>query len=446
MKQTVWRRTCAVSGVPDVRGNAPASARTVGQRKRRVNRLTFASINRLTSQKRRLMVGRCMRSPRPAARPVLRGTIDGEKTIKITDIGCCHRPGATAGAGRFRRLGHEDARVRGGPPAHRFRPRRLVVHAHPRWCRGRADSQDDRADLRRLRHRRPQPDLQDGKGRSYGAHSAGVGLRALSIVDLAAWDVAAKIADKSIAEFLGGKISPMPATAVIGYPPAIMPPDKTGRADRGALCQGLAPLQGADGGDLGGRRGAPARRARRPRPMAGSAPTWSGCSAPSTTRPTTPIASPTRHGLHRGHLPARQCRHAGGTPQARADADLAGRRAGRFLLPGSAASWPARSIASASTSAAWAASPAAARSSTSASPPSVDFGPHMFPHVHSQVLSAWGFYRQADRMGRAVDRRAPLRRQPLPARDRRRRPDEAAARGPGLRHHGQSGMGAEPAA
>ena len=66
------------------------------------------------------------------------------------------------------------------------------------------------------------------KGRTYGSHSAGVGLRSLSIVDLAAWDAAAKIADKSIAEFLGGTAKPMPATCIIGYPPAIMPPEKTG--------------------------------------------------------------------------------------------------------------------------------------------------------------------------------------------------------------------------
>lgn len=58
------------------------------------------------------------------------------------------------------------------------------------------------------------------KGRSHASHSAGIGLRALSQVDLASWDLAAKIADKSIAEFLGGSTAPMPATAIIGYPPA----------------------------------------------------------------------------------------------------------------------------------------------------------------------------------------------------------------------------------
>lgn len=50
-------------------------------------------------------------------------------------------------------------------------------------------------------------------------HSSGVGLRALSLLDLAAWDLTAKIADKSIAELLGGDNRPMPATAIVGYPP-----------------------------------------------------------------------------------------------------------------------------------------------------------------------------------------------------------------------------------
>ncbi len=80
--------------------------------------------------------------------------------------------------------------------------------------------------------------FKTAKGRTYGSHSAGVGLRALSQVDLAAWDVAAKIADKSIAEFLGGEVAPMPATAIIGYPPAIMPPEKVGEQVRGLYAEG----------------------------------------------------------------------------------------------------------------------------------------------------------------------------------------------------------------
>lgn len=65
--------------------------------------------------------------------------------------------------------------------------------------------------------------------RSLASHCGGIGLRALSIVDLAAWDAAARLADRPIAEFLGGAAAAMPATAIIGYPPARMGPEETGR-------------------------------------------------------------------------------------------------------------------------------------------------------------------------------------------------------------------------
>lgn len=65
--------------------------------------------------------------------------------------------------------------------------------------------------------------------RSLASHAAGVGLRALSLLDLAAWDLAARTADKSIARYLGGTNRRMPATAIIGYPPALMGPEETGR-------------------------------------------------------------------------------------------------------------------------------------------------------------------------------------------------------------------------
>lgn len=64
--------------------------------------------------------------------------------------------------------------------------------------------------------------------RSLASHAAGIGLRALSIVDLACWDAAAKLEDRSIADLLGGHNAPMSATAIIGYPPGTMGPDETG--------------------------------------------------------------------------------------------------------------------------------------------------------------------------------------------------------------------------
>jgi L-alanine-DL-glutamate epimerase-like enolase superfamily enzyme len=57
------------------------------------------------------------------------------------------------------------------------------------------------------------------KNANLGSHSNGVGLRALSLVDLAMWDLAARSRDISIAELLQGACDPMPATAIVGYPP-----------------------------------------------------------------------------------------------------------------------------------------------------------------------------------------------------------------------------------
>jgi len=53
--------------------------------------------------------------------------------------------------------------------------------------------------------------------------ASGLGLRALSLVDLAAWDLAARAEGKSIAAYLGGELRPQPATAIIGYPPQLTP-------------------------------------------------------------------------------------------------------------------------------------------------------------------------------------------------------------------------------
>jgi L-alanine-DL-glutamate epimerase-like enolase superfamily enzyme len=53
--------------------------------------------------------------------------------------------------------------------------------------------------------------------------AAGIGFRALSMVDIAAWDLAAKAQGKPIEELLGGRRERMPVTAIIGYPPTIGP-------------------------------------------------------------------------------------------------------------------------------------------------------------------------------------------------------------------------------
>ena len=54
-------------------------------------------------------------------------------------------------------------------------------------------------------------------------HAAGVGMRALSVVDIAAWDLAAKASGRSITAYLGGERRRMPVAGVVGYPPSISP-------------------------------------------------------------------------------------------------------------------------------------------------------------------------------------------------------------------------------
>jgi L-alanine-DL-glutamate epimerase-like enolase superfamily enzyme len=51
--------------------------------------------------------------------------------------------------------------------------------------------------------------------------AAGVGHRALSLVDLAAWDLAGRLSGRNLTEMLGGTPAPVPVTAIVGYPPSI---------------------------------------------------------------------------------------------------------------------------------------------------------------------------------------------------------------------------------
>jgi L-alanine-DL-glutamate epimerase-like enolase superfamily enzyme len=71
------------------------------------------------------------------------------------------------------------------------------------------------------------------QGSNLAGLSGGIGLRGLSIVDLAVHDLLARSAGISIARFLGGEPRSMPATAIIGYPPGEMPPDAVREQVRG---------------------------------------------------------------------------------------------------------------------------------------------------------------------------------------------------------------------
>lgn len=67
---------------------------------------------------------------------------------------------------------------------------------------------------------------------NHAVHAAGIGMRALSVVDIAAWDLAARVAGKSMAAYLGGERQPMPVTAIVGYPPSIAPSETADQVRR----------------------------------------------------------------------------------------------------------------------------------------------------------------------------------------------------------------------
>ena len=73
-------------------------------------------------------------------------------------------------------------------------------------------------------------EINDPKSLFYGAlwtnhavHAAGIGMRALSLVDIACWDAFARHEGKSFEKLLGGELSELPATAIVGYPPTMSP-------------------------------------------------------------------------------------------------------------------------------------------------------------------------------------------------------------------------------
>jgi L-alanine-DL-glutamate epimerase-like enolase superfamily enzyme len=51
--------------------------------------------------------------------------------------------------------------------------------------------------------------------------ASGIGHRAVSLVDVATWDLAAKLRGQTIEEMLGGEPRSHPATAIVGYPPTM---------------------------------------------------------------------------------------------------------------------------------------------------------------------------------------------------------------------------------
>jgi L-alanine-DL-glutamate epimerase-like enolase superfamily enzyme len=226
--------------------------------------------------------------------------------------------------------------------------------------------------------------------RSLASHAAGLGLRALSIVDLACWDAAAKLGDLSIAALLGGRNRAMPATAIIGYPPGTMGPAETGAQTAELYAAGWRRFKAPIGG-------APERSAARLRAARAAAPdAWLGMDAAWVYEDVATAASfiesipdvglgwfedvfpPGDAGILRQlrdqiEVPIAMGDEQGGSyfPEALITAGavdvvrvdltcMGGLTRGRRVIDQTLAA-------------------------------GLDFAPHMFPHVHSQVLAALGY-------------------------------------------------------
>jgi len=226
--------------------------------------------------------------------------------------------------------------------------------------------------------------------RSLASHAAGIGLRALSIVDLACWDLAAKRRDLPIAGLLGGRNAAMPATAIIGYPPGTMGPEETGAQTAELYAAGWRRFKAPTGGSAE-RSAARLRAARAAAPDA-----WLGMDAAwvyddvdaaadfVNSVPDVGLgwfedvfppgdAGKLRALRDRASTPIAQGDEQGGSyyPEAlilakavdvvRVDLTcMGGITRGRVLID---------QVLDAG----------------------LQFAPHMFPHVHAQVLAAWGF-------------------------------------------------------
>ena len=226
--------------------------------------------------------------------------------------------------------------------------------------------------------------------RSLASHSAGIGLRALSIVDLACWDLAAKLAERSIADFLGGRNQPMPATAIIGYPPGTMGPEETGIQTADLYATGWRRFKAPTGGS-DERSAARLRAARAAAPDA-----WLGMDAAWTYDDVETAASfvnaipDVRLGWFEDVFPPGD---AGKLAQLRERTDVPiaqGDEQGGLYYPEALILAGAVDVIRVDLTCMGGIT-AGRRVIDQALAAGLSFAPHMFPHVHSQVLSGWGF-------------------------------------------------------
>ena len=219
---------------------------------------------------------------------------------------------------------------------------------------------------------------------------SGIGLRALSLVDLAAWDLAARAAGQSITAYLGGERRPMPVTAIIGYPPTLTPAEVDGPG-RGAARGGLATVQAADRRDARRDPRAPARGPlRRSAPTAGSGWTATGSSRTRRTRSSSPGRS--RTSASAGSKTSFRRATRGSSPRfaaARRCPIAMGDEQGGSYHPESILAHDAVDVERIDVST-YGGITRLRDTIEQIEERGIPFAPHMFPHTHSQVFSALG--------------------------------------------------------
>lgn len=226
--------------------------------------------------------------------------------------------------------------------------------------------------------------------RSLASHVAGIGLRALSIVDLACWDLAARLADRSVADLLGGRTAPMPATAIIGYPPGTMGPAETGAQTAELYAGGWRRFKAPTGGSAE-RSAARLRAARAAAPDA-----WLGMDAAWVYDDVDEAADfvnsvpDVRLGWFEDVFPPgdagrlRALRERTSVPIAQGDEQ------GGLYYPEALILAEAVDVVRLDLTCMGGIT-RGRRIIDQVLDAGLAFAPHMFPHVHSQVLAAWGF-------------------------------------------------------
>lgn len=226
--------------------------------------------------------------------------------------------------------------------------------------------------------------------RSLASHSAGIGLRALSIVDLACWDLAAKQADRSIADLLGGRNMAMPATAIIGYPPGTMGPEETGAQTAQLYAEGWRRFKAPTGGSAE-RSAARLRAARAAAPDA-----WLGMDGAWTYDDVDAAADfansigDVKLGWFEDVFPPGDAAQLAELRR-RTDVPIAqGDEQGGSYYPSALIAAEAVDVVRVDLTCMGGIT-AGRRVIDQVLDAGLEFSPHMFPHVHSQVMSAWGF-------------------------------------------------------